>query len=176
VTDVPVLDEPGGPPLAPEHIDPDRSAAFLIVRGVDDATVHALNYSRALHAFPTRALFFALYPDTTDDVVREWERRDLPIPLEVVACPFREIGGPLLEHLRAVTRHRDAIAAVVLPEVVAGGRLGRYLHDRRSLYLKWLLLYEPRTVLSSVPYHLLSPPPSRPRGRARARARALPRR
>jgi hypothetical protein len=168
VTDVPVLAEPGA---TPERVDPDQSAAFLIVRAVDDATVHAVNYSRALHAFPTRALFFELYPDSAEEVVREWERRELPLRLEVVDCPFRELGGPLLERLRAVTRRRDAIAAVVAPEVVTGSVLG----DRRSLYLKWLLLYEPRTVLSTVPY-VVSAPQSPPRGRAPARAGALPRR
>ena len=28
------------------------------------------------------------------------------------------------------------------------------LHNQRALYVKRLLLFEPRTILSSVPYHL----------------------
>jgi amino acid transporter len=153
-TDVPVLAEPGAKPVAPERIDPAASAAFLLVRAVDDPTINALNYSRALHAFETRALFFALYPETADDVAQEWERRRLPVPLEVIDCPYRELADPLLVELHKVTRHRDGIAAVVLPEIVTHGRLGRFLHDRQSLYLRWLLQFEPRTVLSSVPYQL----------------------
>jgi hypothetical protein len=138
--------------------------------------VYALNYSRAVHDFRTRALYFALYPDAAGEVAREWERRELPVPLEVVDCPFREIGGPLLDELRAVTGRPGAVAAVVLPELVTGPRLGRYLDDRRSLYVKWLLLYEPRTVLSSVPYQVVRAATSPPRGRAPARAGAPPRR
>jgi amino acid transporter len=153
-TDVPVLDAPDAPPLAPKQIDPGDSAAFVIVHAVDDPTINAINYSRALHAFDTRALFFALYPETADEIAQEWERRKLPIPLEIVESPYRELGGPLLEQVRHVTRHRDGVAVVVLPEVVVGGRFGRFLHERRSLYLRWLLLFEPRTVLSSVPYQL----------------------
>jgi hypothetical protein len=136
--------------------------------------VYALNYSRAVHDFRTRALYFALYPNAAGEVTREWERRQLPVPLEVVDCPFREIGGPLLDELRAVTGRPGAVAAVVLPDLVTGTRLGRYLDDRRSLYLKWLLLYEPRTVISDVPYQLLSSQTPAPRARAPARAGALP--
>jgi amino acid transporter len=154
VTDVPVLDEPGRKPLAAEHVDPDASAAFVIVFAVDDASVNALNYAVALHAFETHALYFELAPGSGEEVRREWERRDLPIALEVVDCPLREIGDPMLERVRRVTRHADGLAAVVMPEVVTGERLQSLLHNRRGLYLRWLLLFEPRVTLSTVPYRL----------------------
>ena len=146
VTDVPVLDEPGREPLAPDHIDAAESAAFVVVSAVDDPTVNAVNYARTLHAFDTRALFFALEPDSADGVRRQWSERGLPLPLEIVDCPFREVGDPLLDHLRA------GIAAVVVPELISSGRLRTLLHNREALYLKWLLLFEPRVTLSSVPY------------------------
>jgi amino acid transporter len=154
VTDVPVLAEPGHKPIAAEQIDPADSAAFVVVSAVDDPTVNAINYARALHAFDTRALFFALETDSPDEVRRQWSERDVPLPLEVVDCPYRELGDPLLDQLRAVTRHRDGIAVVVVPELVYGGRVRSLLHNREALYLKWLLLFEPRVTLSSVPYRL----------------------
>ena len=154
VTDVPVVQEPGSEPLAAERIDPSESAAFVVVSAVDDPTVNAVNYARALHAFDTRALFFSLEPDAAEDVQREWSERELPLPLEVVECPFRELGDPLLDHIRAVTRHRDGIAAVVVPELFYSGRLRSLLHNHEALCLKWLLLFEPRVTLSSVPYRI----------------------
>jgi hypothetical protein len=154
VTDVPVLDEPGREPLAAEQVDPERSGAFVLVSDVDDATVNAVNYSHALHAFETRALHLELSPESGEQTRREWERRDLPIALEVVECPFREIGDPLLERVRDVTRHENAIAAIVRPEVVTGHRLQSLLHNRRGLYLRWLLQFEPRVTLSTVPLRL----------------------
>jgi hypothetical protein len=126
----------------------------VIVSAVDDATVNAVNYARALRALQTRALHFVLHPERREEIERAWEERRLPIPLELVECPFRELGGPLLERLRSVTRQDDAIAAVILPEVVTGGRAHSLLHDRHGLYLRWLLLFEPRVVLSSVPYRV----------------------
>jgi hypothetical protein len=41
-----------------------------------------------------------------------------------------------------------------MPELVVRG-FRRVLHNQRALYLKRLLLFEPRVILASVPYQLL---------------------
>ena len=132
-------------------MDP-ASAAFVVVPAIDDAAVNAVNYAVALHAFETRAVYFELSPGSADDVRREWERRGLPIALEVVECPFRELADPVLDRIRRVTGQEDGIAAVVVPEVITGGRFQNLLNNRRALYLRWLLLFEPRVTLSTVPH------------------------
>ena len=75
------------------------------------------------------------------------------MPLEVEEAHFRDIGDPLLAHVRRITADPDAAAAVIMPELVFSG-LARMLHNQRALYVKRLLLFEPRVVLSSVPYRL----------------------
>ena len=51
--------------------------------------------------------------------------------------------------------HEDAtLALVVMPELIVRGT-DRLLHNQRALYLKRLLLFEPRVILASVPYQLL---------------------
>ena len=68
----------------------------------------------------------------------------------------------------SVPRHRHAFALlssrltddgkteviVVMPELVLRGPR-RALHNQRALYLKRLLLFEPRVILASVPYQLM---------------------
>lgn len=53
-----------------------------------------------------------------------------------------------------MTRTRGPLAAVVLSEIVP--RLGwfDFVHDGQPLYLKWLLLFEPRVLLANVPFRL----------------------
>ena len=53
-----------------------------------------------------------------------------------------------------MTRHRDGVAGVVVPELFYNGRLRSLLHNHEALYLKWLLLFEPRVTLTSVPYRI----------------------
>ena len=42
---------------------------------------------------------------------------------------------------------------IVMPELVLSG-IHRLLHNQRALYLKKLLLFEPRVILATVPYRL----------------------
>ena len=77
----------------------------------------------------------------------------MPVPLDVSEDPFRDLGDPLLRYLRAATADPTVAVNVVLPEVVVRG-WRRVLHNQRALYIKRLLLFEPRVILSSVPYQL----------------------
>jgi hypothetical protein len=52
-----------------------------------------------------------------------------------------------------VTADPDAIAVVIMPELIFSGPQ-RLLHNQRALYIKRLLLFEPRVILTSVPYRL----------------------
>jgi hypothetical protein len=45
------------------------------------------------------------------------------------------------------------VAVVIMPELVFSGPQ-RLLHNQRALYIKRLLLFEPRVILTSVPYRL----------------------
>jgi hypothetical protein len=75
------------------------------------------------------------------------------VPLEVEAAPYRDIGAPLLGYLRRITADPEAVAVVVMPELVARG-IDRLLHNQRPPYVKRLLLFEPRVILTSVPFQL----------------------
>src|SRR5205085_2875295 len=73
--------------------------------------------------------------------------------LEIEEAPFRDLGDPLLRYLRGIMADPDAVAVVLMPELVFSGT-GRLLHNQRALYVKRLLLFEPRVILASVPYRL----------------------
>jgi hypothetical protein len=60
----------------------------------------------------------------------------------------------VLEEVRRMTRDPEAIAAVILPEYAVSRWWHRILHNQRALFIKRQLLFEPRVVLSSVPYTL----------------------
>ena len=72
----------------------------------------------------------------------------------MIPSPFRDLGAPLLDVVREVTARPGAICNVVMPEAVLLKRRHRLLHNQRSSYLKRLLLFEERTILTSVPYRL----------------------
>ena len=110
-------------------------------------------YARSLGFNDTKALFFSFEENDARAVERDWQRFPVGLPLEVVEAEFRDLGKPLLGHLRRITADPGAVAVVVMPELVVRGT-DRLLHNQRALYLKRLLLFEPRVILASVPYQL----------------------
>ena len=155
ITDVPVLAEEGklvgvdGRPLIPERVE-----ALVFVASVHDATVQAVNYAKSLNAHETRAIFLATEPEETPAFLDSWAARGIGIRLDVVEAPFRDLGPPLMDEVRRVTAQRGTVAAVVLPEFLVTRGWHRLLHNNRALFIKRQLLFEPRVILSSVPFQL----------------------
>ena len=148
VADVPRLEGD-----SPESVIPSRSVGLIPVSGVHAASLRAIRYAETLALDELRAVFFAFSAEEAERFRRDWERWDLDMPLEIHEAHFRDLGDPLLRRVRAVTADPGAVAVVVMPELVVHG-WKRLLHNQRALYVKRLLLFEPRTILSSVPYQL----------------------
>jgi hypothetical protein len=113
-----------------------------------------VNYARSLHANETRAVFFAFEPSEAAPMTEAWGERGFDIPLDVVEAPFRDLGPPVLEEVRRITARPGSVAAVVMPELVVKRWRHLLLHNQSALFVKRLLLFEPRVILTSVPYLL----------------------
>jgi amino acid transporter len=147
VADVPVVAGVGEAP-------PDRAVVRVLVSELNASSMRALNYAKTLQVPDTRAVNFAFSPSEANDIRHEWRVHDPGIPLDVDEAPYRDIGTPLLRYLREITADEQAEAIVVMPELVVRGAR-RLLHNKRALYIKRLLLFEDRVILTSVPYQLL---------------------
>jgi amino acid transporter len=147
ITNVPVLAR------SQEHHPPKRLACRILVSGGHAASLRAARYAETLGIEETRAVFFAFDAEEAERMQDEWDELATTVPLEIEEAQFRDLGDPLLAHVRRITDDPDAAAAVVMPELVFSG-LARTLHNQRALYIKRLLLFEPRVILSSVPYRL----------------------
>jgi amino acid transporter len=133
---------------------PRRAVGVVPVAGMNVVSLRAILYARTLGLDDTRAVYFSFDEDRLPRIERDWHRLDVDVPLDVVDAPFRDLGAPLLGHLRRITADPGAVAVVVMPELVVRGT-DRLLHNQRALYLKRLLLFEPRVILTSVPYQLV---------------------
>jgi amino acid transporter len=132
---------------------PKRAAVRVLVSEVHASSLRAVNYARTLRLPDTKAVFFAFDAEEAERVERDWHREALGLPLEILEAPFRDLGDPLRAYVRELTADPDTAVSVVMPELVFNGAR-KLLHNQRALYIKRLLLFEPRVILSSVPYHL----------------------
>jgi hypothetical protein len=155
VTDVPVAREPGTAPAEMGRgLVPPRTVALVLISGVNDASARAVNYARSLQAAETRALYFVLDHEGTTGIQERWFERRFGIRLDLVDAPFRDLTGPLLDEVRRFSSREDTVVAVVMPELLVKHWWHVPLHNQTALFVKRELLFEPRVILSSVPYRL----------------------
>lgn len=137
----------------PEGRTPTRLAVRVLLSGVHGGSVRALNYAGSLGVEDTRAVSFAIDSEQAARFERDWAAAGFSMPLDLSDAPYRDVGDPLLAYLRELTAEPETAVNVVMPEIVVRG-WARVLHNQRALYIKRLLLFEPRVILSSVPYQL----------------------
>jgi hypothetical protein len=154
VTDVPVLEETlmGEGEMRP--LIPERMEVLVFISRVTSASLRAINYARSLRIPETRAIFFALEASEIEEIQRDWAEAHIPLELDIVEAPFRDLSVPVLDEVRRVTSRPGAVAAVVVPELVLKEWWQNLLHNQRPLFIKRILLFEPRVILTSVPYRL----------------------
>jgi amino acid transporter len=134
--------------------EPVRAECVVPVSSLSVVSVRALMYARGLGLERTTAVYFSFEEGDSYELEAGWSRLGLDIPLEVIDAPYRDLGEPFLDYLRQRTAEPGTVVNVVMPELVVRGT-DRLLHNQRALYLKRLLLFEPRVILTSVPYQLL---------------------
>lgn len=154
VMDVPVVDVEGKETL--ESVpEPSRNQVIVLVSGIHNATLQAVEYAETLSATDIRCVSFGLDPEQILKLSAEWLDSGIPHPLEIEDSPFRDIGLSLQAYLRQFgCDGRKRVVTVVLPEFVVSKRRHQILHGQTALLVKRHLIFEPGIVTVSVPYHL----------------------
>ena len=138
-----------------ETRQPARNYVVVLVSGVHNATLQALEYAETLNPTDLRAVSFGLDPAETNKVAERWLTYEVQAPLELEDAPYRDIGQSLV---RFIEKFRpdgvDRVVTVVLPEFVVGKMRHQLLHGQTALLVKRHLLFERGVVVASVPYHL----------------------
>ena len=143
---------------------PSRVHAIVLVSRLHKPTMRALAYARASRPNVIEAITVDVDPEATARLVAEWEAREIPVSLRVLASPYREILRPTVSYVRNVRRDspRDVVT-VYIPEYVVGHWWEQLLHNQTALILKGRLLFTPGIMVTSVPYQLRSSAAARKR-------------
>jgi amino acid transporter len=147
---------------------PASNHAIVLVSKLHLPTLRALAYSRATRPSRREALIVDVDEAETQRLKEEWDRAAIPVPLRVVASPYREITRPVVQYVKHLRREspRD-IVTVFIPEYVLGHWWEQVLHNQSALRLKARLLQQRGVVVASVPYQLRSAIEKVPGGVAR---------
>jgi amino acid transporter len=136
---------------------PSRNHAIVLVAKLHLPTLRAVAYARATRPDVLEAVTVNVDDAETRRLVREWDKKDIPVPLKVVESPYREITKPVLDYVKRVrTKNPRDIVTVFVPEYVVGHWWEQVLHNQSALRLKGRLLFQPGVMVVSVPWQLQS--------------------
>jgi amino acid transporter len=154
VLDVPIVKEEVDPKTDEAH-EPARNYAIVLVSGVHNAALQAIDYAETLRPTSLQAVTFALDPDHAEKVGDQWLAESIPLPLEIEDSPFRDIGRSLTDYVRTFRPNGvDRVVTVIVPEFRVKKMRHHLLHGQTALLVKRHLLFEQGVVVASVPYHL----------------------
>ncbi|RSM47104.1 APC family permease [Amycolatopsis balhimycina DSM 5908] len=136
---------------------PSRVHAIVLVSTLHKPSQRAIAFARASRPDTLTAITVNVEDHDTRELQRQWEQRDMKIPLKVLESPYREITRPVVAYVKNLSRAspRDVVC-VYIPEYVVGRWWENVLHNQSSLRLKGRLLFEPGVMVTSVPWQLHS--------------------
>jgi amino acid transporter len=145
------------PPGPIKIIPPSNNHAIVLVSKLHLPALRALGYAKATRPSRLEAVTVDLDERDTAALKAQWDESEIPVPLTIIASPFREITRPVVDYVKRLrSENPNDIVTVFIPEYVLGHWWEQLLHNQSALRLKGRLLYQRRVVVASVPYQLLS--------------------
>ncbi len=154
VMDLPMVESKGAQASLEVH-EPVRNYVCVLVSGVHNATLQAIEYAETLRPTDIRAINFGLDPEASERLGNQWLEQGIPHPLEIEDSPFRDIGSSLTHYVRRFKADGvKRVVTIILPEFIVPKRRHRLLHNQTALMVKGRMLLEEGVIVVSVPYHL----------------------
>ena len=136
---------------------PSRVRAIILVSDVNKPTARAVAFARAMRPTTLEAVIVSVDPAEVSRVITEWEAQDYPVPLKVLASPFREVTNPFVSYVKSVrSQNPRDVVCVFVPEYVVGHWWEQLLHNQTALVVRTRLHFTPGIMVISVPYQLHS--------------------
>jgi len=142
------------------HVEPgywprrETHTMVVLVGGINKGVLHGLQYAKSLNPDRLVAVTVATDDDDRQRIEAQWAAFAVPIDLNILYSPYRELTRPVSEFLDELdARYQDDIVTVVIPEFVTSWRT-QWLHNGSAFALKAKLLHRPHTAVVSVPIHM----------------------
>ena len=131
---------------------PLRNHSVIPVGRIDKATLQAVAYARSCEG-SVDAVYICDDSSQAEEMRAKWDSMDIGVKLVVLESPTRASTQALTRYLDFIERSEsDGFITVVLPEVQPTRWWHPLVHNYFAWRLKWILLFRPKTAVTSVPY------------------------
>lgn len=131
------------------------NTVIVLVAKVTKGSLTAIAYARSLNPDRLVAVSVVSSPEEQERITQQWEEHQIPVELQTLYSPYRELSRPILRYVDDLdNRHDDDFVTVVVPEFALEHWWQQLLHNQSALMLRTRLRSRPNTVVTSVPFHV----------------------
>ena len=132
---------------------PSRVQSLVLVSNLDKPTMRAISYARACHPSSLSLVHVEIEPDDFARLKESWMQSGVEVPLTVLASPFRDITGPLLQHVRSLrNRSPRDLVVIYIPCYQVKYPWQKFLHNRSVDRIRQQLRDLPGVLVVMVPW------------------------
>ena len=131
------------------------NTVIVLVGKVTKGSLTAIAYARSLNPDRLVAVSVVSSPEEQERISQQWEEHQIPVELQTLYSPYRELSRPILRYVDDLDEnHDDDFVTVIVPEFALDHWWQQLLHNQSALVLRTRLRSRPNTVVTSVPFHV----------------------
>ncbi|WP_417233589.1 hypothetical protein [Arthrobacter sp.] len=94
--------------------------ALILVSTLRKPVLRAVAFARAGRPSKLDAIIVDIDQEATARTVAEWDRLQIPVPITVLASPYRETAAPIIDYIKGIKSIPRDLVVVYIPEYVVG--------------------------------------------------------
>lgn len=134
---------------------PSRVHGLVLVSELDQSAMRAIAYAKATTPSNLSLVTVQITANNLERTYQQWKKSGLDVPLTVLASPFQDLTGPIMQHIRSIRRRspRDLVT-VYIPYLLVKHFWQSPLHNHSATRLRRKLQYLPGVITVMVPWNL----------------------
>ncbi|MDU0967728.1 MAG: APC family permease [Actinomycetaceae bacterium] len=137
------------------HVLPSRVHALVLLSKLDRPAMRAISYARLTNPSDLSLVTVEIEPGDAEKLHKQWQESGTDVALTVLDSPYRDITGPVVNHVKSLHKRspRD-VTVVYIPYFLLRHSFEHILHNHSAAKLRRELQRVPGVVVVLVPYRL----------------------
>ncbi|WP_416200755.1 MAG: Amino acid permease-associated region [Thermocaproicibacter melissae] len=142
--------------FGPYHSDTSvgDSPCIVLMQSINKSLLKSLNYAKTI-SDNTIVLHICRHPEHAAELKKQWEELNIPIPLEVVLTPYRDIMKPFDDYIwakEAQLKHGQFISVIIV-KFVTDHWYDNLLHSQNTYFFERMLSKHKNVTATIMPFH-----------------------
>ena len=130
------------------------SQCIVLMQSVNKSLLKSLNYAKTISK-NTTVLHICRHPEHAAELRKQWDSLQIPVPLEIVLTPYRDIMKPFDDYIwarEAKLKHGEFVSVIIV-KFVTDHWYDNMLHSQTTYFFEKMLSKHKNVTSTIMPFH-----------------------